>query len=566
MTVAGSETALDGIKRQLRPVLFHIGAVSFFINLLVLPVSLYSLQVLDRVMATSSMSTLFWLTLIMIVLFAASGALQSLRSIMLQRVGDWGHEKISQAVLPITLHAAAVNAKAGSQTLRDANSLKQFLSGAAISTLMDAPWTVLYLAVLFIVHSLLGVLVTAGVITLFVLAWLNESMMRLPLKHAGAHQLKGYQDIEFATRNADVIEAMGMRETLMTRWHCGQAKVNELQGQAAGRSAVIQGVTKFIRLTLQILVTGVAAWLAIKGEVTIGAIIAASILSSRALAPFEAAIGSWKALTEARGAYARLQQALQTEIRNEGISLPAPEGALSVENLYYVAGASQAPILRQVSFQLAPGECLGLIGHSGSGKSTLARLIAGIVRPASGIVRLDNANVYTWPRQEFGKFTGYLPQDVELFGGTVKDNIARLQPDSADNDIVQAAKMANAHDLILRLPQGYETDIGPNGANLSAGQRQRIGLARAFFGNPRLLILDEPDASLDDTGKAALAEALQHAKQQGMTVILITHRKSLLSYTDKILALKNGAVESYASTEQIMRPSPPLKLAIPEQA
>lgn len=512
-------------------------------------------------MATGSMSTLFWLTLIMIVLFAASAALQYLRSTMLQRVGDWGYEKISLALLPITLHTATANSKGSSQALRDANILKQFLSGAAIATIMDAPWTVLYLAVLFIVHSVLGALVTVGVIALFILAWLNESMMRLPLKHAGSHQLKGYQDIEFATRNADVIEAMGMRDTLIARWHGVQSKVSEWQGQATSRSVVIQGVTKFIRLTLQILVTGVAAWLAINGQVTIGAIIAASILSSRALAPFEAAIGSWKALSEVRGAYERLQRILQAEIRVEGISLPVPEGAISVENLYYVPAAGQSPILRQVSFQVAPGECLGIIGHSGSGKSTLARLIAGILRPASGIVRLDNANVYTWPRQEFGKFTGYLPQDVELFGGTVKDNIARLQTDAEHKDIVQAAKMANAHDLILRLPQGYETDIGPNGANLSAGQRQRIGLARAFFGNPRLLILDEPDASLDDTGKAALIEAIKHAKQQGMTVILITHRRSLLSYTDKILALKNGAVDSYASTEQLMRPSPPLKLA-----
>lgn len=532
--------------------MLHIGAISFFINLLVLPVSLYSLQVLDRVMATGSVATLFWLTFIMILLFAVAGGLQFTRSMMLQRLGDWAHEKITSVVLPITLMPAAATQARGAQSIRDASTLKSFLGGAALTTLMDAPWTILYLAVLFIIHSLLGVLVTIGVIVLFALAWFNESLMRLPLRQAGTQQIKAMQDIEFATRNADVIEAMGMKNTLIARWHALQEKANDSQEIAGGRSALIQGVTKFVRLTLQILVTCVSAWLAIHGQVTIGAIIAASILASRALAPFEAAIGSWKALTEVRGAYHRLRDTMQTETRSEGISLPYPSGALAAENLFYAVTPGQPPILRQVNFQLAPGECLGIVGHSGSGKSTLARLIAGIYKPTSGMVRLDNANVYTWPRQEFGQFTGYLPQDVELFSGTIKDNIARLQPDAPAEAIVYAAQLAGAHELILRLPQGYETDIGANGAALSAGQRQRIGLARAFFGNPRLLILDEPDANLDEPGKAALVAALAQAKLHGITMIIISHRKTILHHTDKLLVLNNGAIETYAPTAQLM--------------
>lgn len=549
MSQPQKETALDALKEEVRPILWHLGAVSFFINLLVLPVSIYSLQVLDRVMATGSLSTLFWLTITMIILFVAAGGLQFLRSMMMQRLGDWGHEEITKAVLPLTLTKGA---RSGSQTVRDAGLLKQLVGGNAITAIMDAPWAILYLAVLFMIHTALGVLVTFGLVLLIGMAWLSESMMRLPMRHANAEQIKGLQDIEFASRNADVIEAMGMRDTLLKRWHTLQARVNAFQAKANGRSAFLQGVTKFVRLSLQILVTGVAAWLALAGDLTIGAIIAASILASRALAPFESAIGSWKALTDGRSAYERLQTALKEELRKEAISLPTPEGKLAAENLTYVAEQTKQPILQKVNFQIEPGECLGIIGHSGSGKSTLARLIAGILKPTSGVVRLDSGDVYSWPRTEFGAFTGYLPQDVELFGGTVKDNIARLQDDVDPKAIIHAAQLANAHELILRLPNGYDTDIGANGATLSAGQRQRIGLARAFFGEPKLLILDEPDANLDDTGKAALIEAILRAKQKKITVVLISHRKTVLSYSDKLLGLKNGIVEAFAPTEQLM--------------
>lgn len=461
------------------------------------------------------------------------------------------HDDIAEAALPLTLAPTAqADGGAGAQHLRDAASLRQFLSGSALVTLMDAPWSVLYITVLFIIHGALGALVLAGAAALLALAWLNEAMMRKPLQHATVRQMQAMRELEFATRNADVIAAMGMAGALAVRWKALQAGVNASQAQASSRGAVIQGVTKFARLSLQVLVTGAAAWLAIEGAVTIGAIIAASILASRALAPFEAAIGSWKSLSESRLAFRRLEKALQVAPREEAIKLPIPQGALSVENVSYAVPGRPA-ILRGVSFRLEPGEALGVIGPSGSGKSTLARLMMGVWQPVGGIIRLDEADVYRWIREEFGRFAGYLPQDVELFGGSVKENIARFQPDAPPEAVVQAAQLAGAHELILRLPNGYETEIGAGGAFLSAGQRQRIGLARAFFGMPKFLVLDEPDSNLDEAGKQALLLALKHAKLKRITTVVMTHRKSILAHVDKLLLLKNGVVEAFGPRQQV---------------
>lgn len=543
-------TQFDTLIKQLHPVILGVGVISFFINLLILPMSIYSLQVMDRVLNTGSLATLGWLTLIVVIMFAAAGFLQSLRSMVLAKAADWLHDCIAEVALPQVLAQAATGGR-GAQHMRDAASLKQFLGGPGLVTMLDAPWSILYIAALFVIHFELGLLVTISALLLVALAWLNEVSMRKSMGETASTQMRGLQELELATRNAEVTEAMGMSKALAARWKILQKRTSTLQASANGRAAIIQGFTKFTRLTMQILVTCLSTWLAIKGEVTSGAIIASSILASRALSPFEAAIASWKSFAESRNAFARIKTVFTARHQEDAMPLPAPLGALTVEDISLKLPAIDRPLLKNITFALQPGDLLGIIGPSGSGKSTLARLILGIWPLTSGSVRLDSADIHRWPRHDLGRYIGYLPQDVELFGGSIKDNIARFQSDATPEAIVEAAKMASAHELVLRLPQGYDTDIGPGGARLSAGQRQRIGLARAFYRNPRILLLDEPDASLDDIGQQALIFALTLAKKRNITTILITHRKSLLAHVEKILVLRDGMTEAFGPVSAV---------------
>lgn len=543
---------LEKIQRDLRPVWMMVGTASFFINLLILPISLYSLQVMDRVLNTGSMATLLWLTLIMLAMFAVAGVLQALRSMILQRAAEWLHRQLTDFLLPVVLTQTAAGSK-GAQHLRDASSIKQFVGGNGVVTLIDTPWSLLYIAGLFVVHWSLGILVVVGALLLLLLAWFNEISIKKPHHEASLRSIRSMQELEMATRNAEVIEAMGMSAALKKRWKAMQDITSSLQEQAANRAAVVQGFTKFVRLSLQILVTCASAWLSVDGYVTAGAIVASSILASRALSPFEVAISGWKSFTDARGSYSRIKKVFAGgNVREEGLELPRPQGFLVVENLSYAVEGREENILTDINFSLAAGESLAIIGANGSGKSTLMRLLLSIFPPTEGVVRLDGADISRWPRTGFGALVGYLPQDVELFAGSVKDNIARFNEDAKPEDIIRAAQIANAHELILRMPKGYETDIGQSGALLSAGQRQRIGLARAFYGDPQLLALDEPDANLDDMGQNALASSLQFARQQKITTLLITHNNRLLNHVDKILVLREGRIESFGNAKEVI--------------
>lgn len=547
------QNILRSALKTTRPVFLYMALFSFFINLLLLILPLYSLQVLDRVLSTGSMETLFWLSVIMVAAFLAAGVLQAMRSFALIRTGEWLDARLGQPLLALSLTHAAATGQRGTQNLRDLGVVKNFLTGNGLLTLFDAPWSVISLLVIFLIHTQLGVITLLGCATMLGLAWLNELAMHQPLGEANETNVRSMSQVDIAMRNAEVIEAMGMTGTIAQHWQRANHHVTSLQSLASYRSASVQAITKFARLSLQIAITGWGAYLALHNEITSGSIIAASILAGRALAPFDAAIGIWKSLVEARTSYERLNHTLSTMVtRPRGISLPVPEGRLSVEKLVYALPGRPRAILRGVDFTLEPGEVVGVIGPSAAGKSTLAKLIVGTWKPQAGAVRLDGGDVCHWKRDEFGSHIGYLPQDIELFSGTVRENIARMLPSASDESVVRAAQIAGAHDLIMRLPDGYDTDIGPNGAGLSAGQRQRIGLARAFFGNPKLLVLDEPDASLDGEGEQALAVALRNAKGLGITTLAISHRRGLLAHVDKLLVLKEGELIMFGPTEQII--------------
>jgi len=441
----------------------------------------------------------------------------------------------------------------GTQNIADLNIIRSFFTGNGLLTIFDAPWSFIFLIFIYLIHSDLGNITLLGSILFLVMAWANELAMHKSLDEANENNIKNLQHVDIAMRNAEVIEAMGMTDALADRWHIVNKKVMGLQSLASYRSSVLQAITKFIRMTLQIAIIGWGAYLAVNNQISTGSIIAASILAGRAFAPFESAISTWNIFIESYKSYKRLNSSLmQMETRDSGISMPPPEGNLTVEKLVYIIPQSDKPVLKGVSFQLDSGDALGVIGASAAGKSTLCKLITGAIAPYAGVVRLDGGDVCRWRRNEFGQHIGYLPQSIELFSGTIKDNIARMAQDAPDEYIIKAAQMAGIHELILSLPNGYDTDVGNGGAAISAGQRQRIGLARALFGEPKVLVLDEPDANLDMEGEAALQRVLQRAKENKTTVLVITHRKPMLKYFNKLLVLDKGEVSMFGHTQAVL--------------
>jgi PrtD family type I secretion system ABC transporter len=430
--------------------------------------------------------------------------------------------------------------------------LRAFISSEGVFPILDAPWTLAFIAVIWLLHPWLGVLALLGTVLLFGLALGSEMVMRTSLGEANERWMAAQRRSETALRNAEVVHAMGMLPALLRRWHADNDRALDQHAQASDRGAAIVGMAKFLRLFIQVGILGLGAYLVLRGELTAGGMIAGSILLSRALAPVEQAIGAWKGLVAARASHERLQALLRRHREAApAMRLPAPEGRVSVERLVFTPPEGDRPTLKYLEFELAAGDVLAVVGPSGSGKSTLCRLIAGIWAPASGHVRLDGAPVHTWDRADFGRHVGYLPQDVELFAGTVRDNIARMT-DAPDEAVIEAARLAGAHDMILRLRDGYATEIGPQGAVLSGGQRQWIGLARAMFGKPRLVVLDEPYASLDQAGEAALIEAIGRLKARGTTVILVAHRPSLLVHVDKLLVLREGNAVLFGPRDEVL--------------
>jgi ATP-binding cassette, subfamily C, type I secretion system permease/ATPase len=542
------ETILERAVREARPGFVAALAFSLAVNVLMLAMPLYTMQVYDRVLASGHLETLLLLTLIAGFALLTFGLLEAVRISILARLGTRIGERLAG---PLVTAAVTGGQRAGAQPLRDLAQLRNTITGPSIYPLFDAPWVPLFAAAVWLLHPAIGLLAVLSAGTLLLLALATEWLTRAPLGVAGELTLQAQQQADAATRNADVVQAMGLLPGLLARFEGVHGRVLSLQERAAERAGALQGLTRFIRQFVQVAVLGLGAWLVLRSELTGGGMIAASILLGRALAPIEQLIGAWKSLVAARASYRRLQQLCSTcPERPAAMRLPAPRGQLAVESATLLAVNGGRPLLRQVSFALQPGEVLGVIGPSAAGKSTLCRLLTGIVPPTAGHVRLDAADLAAFDRAEIGRHIGYLPQDVALFGGTVKDNIARLgEADPAA--IVEAARLAGVHDMILRLPDGYETEIGDGGAHLSGGQRQRIGLARALFGRPCLLVLDEPNANLDQEGEAALLRAIALAKRRGTTVVMVAHRPNVLVHADHLLVLEAGAVTSFGPRAEV---------------
>ncbi|MCB9947419.1 MAG: type I secretion system permease/ATPase [Rhodospirillaceae bacterium] len=546
-------TPLQELLRTARPGFVFVGVFSFFLNLLMMVVPLYMMQVYDRVLASGSTETLVMVTIIAAVALAALGTLEAMRSQVLTRVSTWLDQRLSGRLIGVSLAAKLGGAPMGAQALRDLGQVRAFVSGQGIFPLFDSPWVPIYVAVIWLIHTWLGVLAAIAAVILFLMALANELVTRALLKDAGQKQVRALRQVTTVVDNAEVVQAMGMLPGLTRRYDELNDQVLAIQRVASDRASGIVGVSKFFRLFVQVGILGLGALLVIRGELTGGGMIAGSILLGRALAPVEQAITAWKSFVAARDGYARLQDMLlRLPTEREAMDLPAPQGYVVVDRVSFVPPGAAKPVLKVVSMDASPGQAVGIIGPSASGKSTLCRLIVGIWPPSAGSVRLDAADVHAWDRAALGRHIGYLPQDVELFAGTVKDNIARMGNPDAEA-VVAAAQLAGVHEMILHLPEGYETEIGEGGAMLSGGQRQRIGLARALFGDPRLIVLDEPNSNLDPDGEAALLRAVAQLKAAGCTIIMVAHRPSILTHVDKVVMLRDGAVELAGSRDEVLR-------------
>ncbi|MDP4783735.1 MAG: type I secretion system permease/ATPase [Gammaproteobacteria bacterium] len=545
---------LAAAYQDVRRYFMYAGFFSALVNLLMLVPVIYMMQIFDRVVSSGSYSTLTMLTLLMAFLTFAMGGFEWVRSMILISASNRIEKNLRQRVSDATFKRALLTGGSVSnmQPINDLSSLRQFLTGNGLFAFFDAPWFPIYVFIMFLFHPLFGVGAIFACTVMIALAYVTERTTSKKLQDANTQSTHLNNQISNSLKNSEVISAMGMTEDLRHRQEARFDQVLSLQTEASRSAGILQSLSKTFRLVMQSLMLGLGALLAISNEISPGMMIGGSLLLGRALAPIDMLVGTWKGFVLARGQYDRLGLLLNQIPKDaETMTLPEPTGKLSVEQLMVVPPGSKNIVVRGVSLELVPGEALGIVGPSASGKSCLARALLGIWPAYSGKVRLDGADIAAWNRTELGPFVGYLPQDIELFDGSISNNIARFG-DIDPEKVVEAAKTAGVHDLILRLPQGYDTLIGGSGGILSGGQRQRIGLARAIYGMPKYLVLDEPNSNLDDQGERELVEAIRRIKAGGATVIVITHRTMVLQCVDKILVMRDGAAHSFGPRDQVL--------------
>ncbi len=556
--------------RRLRSFVTLAGLASLVLNITLLMPAIYMMQVFDRVFVSGSVETLTMLGVVTLLFLALGYFLDTARA----RALAWCGRSLDRALAPAAIRSSLWQAASGpgrvdTDALRDIAQLRAFLSGPGVLALFDSPWLPVYLLFIALMHPTLGFAAAVGAVVLIALGVLTDRLTFGTADRMVSDSRASMKLAEKLSRNAEAIVAMGMTGRALAGWSSQHDRVLSAQEQQSQRTSALAALARALRQVLQVALLGIGAWLVIDHQASAGVMIAATILLARALQPVEQLIGGWRVMIDAGSAWRRLQERDADHDDDAGLLLPAPLGRLDVERIAYSFAATRPPLIRNVSFSLAAGESLGVLGASASGKTTLMRLLLGLWRPQVGSVRLDGADISRWHRDALGKHVGYLPQDVELFAGTVAENIARLGESKgaeASARVVRAAQLAHAHDMILQLPDGYDTPLGEGGAPLSGGQRQRIALARALYGEPRLVMLDEPNASLDAAGEAALLAALADLKARGATVVMVSHKPSLMAALDKLAVLKSGSLEMFGTSTAVlarMRATPAATAVVP---
>jgi ATP-binding cassette subfamily C protein/ATP-binding cassette subfamily C protein EexD len=554
MSKRNAGTPLSQAIKACMPAFASIAFISVFINLTMLAMPLYSMQISDRVMQSRNGGTLVMLTIIVVVFLALYGFLEYVRAGIQLRASIMFDDIIRHSLFDGLMRTDVTGAsRIGPQALRDAEMLREAISSGLVSTMFDAPWAPIFVLLCFFLHPMLGVVALCGALAMLVFTWLSEGITKSSVRHASQLSAEASQFAASALKNGEAVRGLGMGDTISEKWNATQNEVVATQAVTSERVAAVNAVSKFVSMLVQAALLGVGAWLAIEQLISPGVMMASSIMMGRALSPVQMVVGQWKRIVALRGSYARLQQ-IFANLPDQGVTAdqPDPIGKLDVQQIVVVPPTGGRPVVKGVSFAAAPGEVVAIIGSSGGGKSSMARALAGVWPLVQGTIRLDGKHFQEWDPNRLGKHIGYLPQNVELFAGTIAQNIARLGKVD-DKAVIAAAKAAGAHDLILRLPKGYDTQIGEGGGALSGGTRQRVGLARALYGNPRLIILDEPNANLDDEGDRALHRAILEMKKDGRTVVVVTHKPQMLSVVDKILVMSFGLTLAFGPRDAVLQ-------------